>query len=209
MIHLEVLVEELSCEQALRILLPKIVPGTPFEIRTFQGKEDLLRRLPRRLAGYTTQNRDGVDRRIAVVVDRDVDDCRELKSRIERHFSSAGFLTLTVGSGSAPLRGCTRIVVQHLEAWFVGDVPALRVVYPRVPETLGRQSRYRDPDAVPGGAWRALERLLADKGYGATLPKVANAEAVAPHMDVENNRSASFRAFRDGLRRLTSDQGAT
>ena len=209
MISLEVLVEEQSCERALQVLLPKIVPGTPFNIRTFEGKQDLLRRLPNRLRGYVAWNRDGVDRKIVVVVDRDDDDCQELKTRIEQLFASAGFATLTAGRSGVPAHACTRVVVQHLEAWLVGDLPALRTVYPKIPETLDRQSRYRDPDAVPGGAWRALERLLADKGYATRLEKVKTAGAIAPHMDVENNRSASFCTFRDGVRRLVDPERAT
>lgn len=37
---LEILVEELSAEFALRSILPKIVPGEVFEIRVFRGKPD-------------------------------------------------------------------------------------------------------------------------------------------------------------------------
>ncbi len=37
------------------------------------------------------------------------------------------------------------------------------------------------------------------------LRKVAAAEDIAPHMDVENNRAKSFQVFRDGLRRLVSE----
>ncbi|MGQ0775389.1 MAG: DUF4276 family protein [Pseudonocardiales bacterium] len=50
--NLEILVEERSAEHALRALLPRIVPEVDFEIRVFQRKTDLLKKLPDRLKGY-------------------------------------------------------------------------------------------------------------------------------------------------------------
>jgi hypothetical protein len=53
MLHLEILVEEYSAEIALANLLPKILPpDVEFEIHSFQGKTDLLKKLPQRLKGY-------------------------------------------------------------------------------------------------------------------------------------------------------------
>ena len=43
--HLEVLVEELSMEAALSVLLPKMTNGISFAIHAHQGKQDLLRKL--------------------------------------------------------------------------------------------------------------------------------------------------------------------
>ena len=44
---------------------------------------------------------------------------------------------------------------------------------------------------------------LKRSGYPAAgAAKCEWAEKIAPHMDVERNRSGSFRAFRDGVRRL-------
>ena len=51
---LEILVEELSAEYAFAALLPAIVPDTPYEVRVFQGKPDLLKKLPSRLQGYAS-----------------------------------------------------------------------------------------------------------------------------------------------------------
>ena len=45
--HLEFLVEEESAETALDNLVPKIVgPNISYNIRVFQGKFDLLKKLP-------------------------------------------------------------------------------------------------------------------------------------------------------------------
>lgn len=51
--HIEFLVEELSMKEALQNLLPKILGETiSFDIHPYQGKKDLLAKLPHRLRGY-------------------------------------------------------------------------------------------------------------------------------------------------------------
>jgi hypothetical protein len=93
-----------------------------------------------------------------------------------------------------------RIAVEELEAWYFGDWTAVCAAYPRVPQTVPSNPRYRDPDAVAKGAWEALERILRKAGYFKTgLRKIELARAVAPHMDPEKNRSHSFRALRSAL----------
>jgi Domain of unknown function (DUF4276) len=202
-VNLEVLVEEPSAARALRVLLPKIIPDTPFEIRTLYGKDQLLKELPGRLrsyAGWVGQ----AQTKIVVVVDRDDDDCVELKSRLERLAIDAGLTTCSRSSGPATV--LNRIVIEELEAWFLGDVEALRGAYPRVQASLGQQARYRDPDAITGGTSEALHRVLRKHGYFVKgFNKLQVAGKVALHMDVESNRSRSFQVFRDGLRRLVSE----
>lgn len=50
--HVEFLLEEPSTEEALRLLLPKLLqPPTTFELRNLHDKGNLLRNLKNRLAG--------------------------------------------------------------------------------------------------------------------------------------------------------------
>ena len=49
---LEILVEELSMEAALRLVVPKIIGDLSFDVYPYQCKEDLLKKLPARLKGY-------------------------------------------------------------------------------------------------------------------------------------------------------------
>jgi hypothetical protein len=191
----EILVEERSAELALEVLVPKIIPGIPFKFRRFQGKPDLLKRLPGLLKGYaSTIKWDPL--RIVILVDRDTDDCRELRGKLLCFVKDAGLPTDAV---------LPRIAIDELESWFMGDVPALRAAYPRVPAALGKQAGYRDPDGT-GKASRALEKVLRSSGdHRDRLGKVRAAEEIAPHMDVENNNSKSFQVFRDGLRRLVNE----
>lgn len=195
--RLEVLVEEPSAEVALQVLLPKVVPGVPFEIISLDNKARLLRELPRRLHDYTYYwAQTGL--RVLVLIDRDDDDCVELKTRLLSAADEAGLPTGAV---------VFRIVIEELESWFLGDVPALCKAYQRIPASLAEHAKYRDPESVSGGAWEGLEHVLRKHGYHRKgLRKVQAAREIAPHMDVENNRSQSFQVFRDGLRRLVSEE---
>lgn len=205
----EVLVEELSCERFLQVALPHLIPEVPFEIRTFSGKHDLLKKLPGRLKGYAHYARQA-DIGIVVLVDRDSDDCVQLKAALDEMARDAGLVTASQVALGQRFDVLNRIAVEELEAWFFGDTAALRSAFPRLPEGLAARARYRDPDAIAGGTAEALEQLLQAHGYApGGLAKVATAEGIAPHMDIDRNTSTSFQHFRDGLRRLvTRGEGA-
>jgi hypothetical protein len=196
--------EEPSAEAALKVLVPKIVPGVGCQFNTYTGKEELVKNLPARLRGYRACLPFQAVK-IVVLVDRDDDDCVLLKRKLDDIAAAAGLRTAS-GTSAPDATVLNRIVVEELEAWFFGDVPAIGKAFPRVPAGLGAQSKYRDPDAIRGGTWEALERVLQKHGYhNGRLRKLAAAQAIAPHMDIENNRSKSFQVFRDGLRRLVKE----
>ena len=89
-----------------------------------------------------------------------------------------------------------RIAIEELEAWFFGDWEAVRSAYPKVPASQLQKAGFRDPDAIKGGTWEAMERVMQGAGYfGGGLRKIELARSVAAHMVAERNRSASFRAF--------------
>ncbi|MDT0441599.1 DUF4276 family protein [Streptomyces johnsoniae] len=200
---LEILLEEPSAEAALRILIPRLVPGAAehqdFELRKFNGKADLLRKLDGRLRGYSAwAAAAGV--RILLLVDRDDDDCADLKKKIDGLAASSG---LPVHRGGALWSGGTFracIACEEIEAWYLGDPAALRKVYSRLPGNFEQRSGFRDVDAVKGGTWEKLEKLLQDAGYfSGGLRKIELAKKLAPHMDLEANSSASFRHFRGAV----------
>ena len=196
--HLVMLVGEASMESFLRVLLPRLLPhGLTFEIHAFQGKHDLLHRLEQRLRGYRRWLPD--DWRLIVLVDRDSDDCRELKARLEGSAERAGLRTRSTAPGGN-WQLVNRIVIEELEAWYFGDWTAVCAAYPRVKSTVPRQSRYRDPDAIEAGTWEAFERILKRHGYFATgLRKTEVARAVGAHFEPCRNRSGSFTHFWDAL----------
>lgn len=200
--HLEILVEEPSAEAALKILLPKITdPQVSFRIITFQGKPDLLARLPQRLRGYAHWL--PRDYRIVVLVDEDRQDCHHLKQQLERAALMAGLFTKTNPTRDGAFQVVNRIAVEELEAWFWGDFEALRQAYPRLPATLADRRPYRDSDAIAGGTAEALERELQRVGYYKNgLAKVQAARDIAAQMQPERNRSKSFLIFCEGLSTL-------
>ena len=178
-------------------LLPRIVPQVSYAIRVFGGKDDLLRKLPKRLAGYRHWP-ETPRLRVSVVVDRDDDDCVALRQRMDDVVIEAGF---SLGSCKLQQVGTVlnRIAVEELEAWVFGDIPAMVAAYGVAP-SLGSRARYRNPDAIRGGTWEALERELRSHGHPGGLEKVRAAREIAAHMNVDQNNSQSFRSFRDGLR---------
>lgn len=200
--HVEILVEEPSMEAALRLIVPKISGALSFEVHPYRCKKDLLDKLPARLRGYAAWLPQ--DWRIVVIVDRDDDDCKDLKRRLERTAKDAGLISRT-RRGHSGVQVVNRLAIEELEAWFFGDWEAVRAAYPGVDPNTPNKSKYRDPDAIAGGTWEALERILQRAGHFRTgLRKIEAARAIAQHMDPAKNRSQSFRAFRDALSEMTS-----
>lgn len=181
-------------EVFLQALLPRLLPeDTTFEIRAFQGKSDLLSKLEDRLRAYERWL--PPHWHIVVLVDRDNDDCRKLKARLERMAADSGLLKSSQSRGQG--RQITnRIVIEELEAWYFGDWDAVCAAYPRLNRGLPSRPRYRDPDGVPGGTWEAFERILKRQRYFTTgLRKSEAARAIAPHIRPDRNRSRSFQVF--------------
>lgn len=192
--RLIVLVEEPSMEAVLDHLLPKMLPETDFEIRRFQCKDDLLKNLPSRLRGYSAWLPESWV--ILVLVDRDDDDCLELKQILEAMATEAGLTTKTLAGEGCRFQVANRIAIEELEAWFFGDWAAVQAAYPRVSATVPKKAAFRDPDAIRGGTWEALERTLQNAGYFKSgLRKLECARAVGQEMDPGRNTSKSFQAF--------------
>lgn len=189
---LMIFVEEISMEAALEQLMPKLLLDAEFEIFRFQCKDDLLKNLPARLRAFSRWL--PPDWVILVLVDRDNDDCKVLKRQLESIAQQSGLSTKTQGGDRFQV--VNRIVIEELEAWFFGDWNAVKQAYPRVPDGIPKKSAFRDPDAIKGGTWEALERVLKKAGYySAGLNKLQCAREVAAYMTPETNQSASFHAF--------------
>jgi hypothetical protein len=198
-VHIEFLVEEPSAEAALSNLVPKILgQDFSFKVHSYQGKPDLLKKLLPRLRGYKTWMPE--DWRIVILIDADEEDCRALKDNLEGIAQRAELFTKSNRTIGSYFQVLNRLVIEELEAWFFGDVEALHAAYPRVSLSLGRKARYRNPDAIRGGTWEALERELKRVGYYSSgISKISNARMVSVHMEPERNRSKSFQVFRQGL----------
>lgn len=188
-------------EAALDALLPRMLGDVDYQIIRFQCKDDLLKQLPTRLKGYKSWI--PASWSILVLVDQDDDNCVELKQELEQAAKTAGFRTKTGALPGQTFDVTNRIVIEELEAWFFGDWNAVRTVYPRANATIPQKANYRSPDAIKGGTWETLERILKRAGYFSSgLRKTECARQIAMHMDVNNNRSHSFRMFHSAVQSI-------
>ncbi len=181
-------------EAFLQSLLPRLLPhDRTFQVHPFQGKSDLLGKLEARLRGYANWLPENY--RIVVVVDRDEEDCRRLKQRLEQISADAGLRSRTA-TGDDRWQVVNRIAIEELEAWYFGDWQAVRVVYSRVSANVPDRQGFRDPDAIAGGTWEAFERILQRHRYFSTgLRKVEVARALGGVIEPERSTSRSFAVF--------------
>lgn len=175
-----ILTEEASMKTTLQHLLPKIgVDLSTVTIIAHQGKSDLEKSIPRKLRGWQDPTA-----RFLILRDNDRGDCRLRKSHLAEMVFNAG----------KTQKSKVRIVCQELESWFLADVPALTLAGYVV---LGKQPKFasKDPDTISHPV-HEMEKLRP--GYG----KVSGAAAIAPHLDPNNVRSASFRNTVQAIRDL-------
>ncbi len=194
--HLVIFTEDISSETGLKILIPIVNPQITFEVHSFLCKADMLKKLPSRLKAY--RNWLPNDWGIVILIDRDDDDCRILKDKLNSIAMEAGFDQRALTTCGKP-QLANRIAVEEFEAWYFGDWQAVRMAYPRVGVKIPKKSKYRDPDAIRN-TWETLERILKKAGYFKTgLRKIELAENVCPWMRPSSNTSYSFGVFRDSV----------
>ena len=181
------LLEEPSAEAMLRGVLPRILPEdcSP-EFKVFEGKQDLERRLTRVLKAWRTP-----DCAFVVLRDQDSGDCHRIKHRL---------VELCRQSWRGDLPVVVRIACRELESFYLGDLSAVEEGL-GVSGLAGKQNsrKFREPDKL-GSPSRELERLTNGL-YG----KVAGSRAIAPHLNINDNRSHSFRVLVAGIRKLTTE----
>ncbi len=191
-------------EAFLLALLPRVLsPEVVWRPINYGSKQQLLERLPQRLAGYARYD-PSYRPKVMVLVDRDADDCAILKEQLESASHDSGLATKARPAVDGSFDVVNRIVVEELEAWFFGDVDALQQAWPGSRRTSGRAA-YRDPDAIRGGTHEALLRVLKASGHmrdADRLPKIDVARIMGGVLIPERSRSCSFQHFWTGLNTL-------
>lgn len=209
MIWLEVLVEGVSDAPTVKEVLERkflLIEGEHFRIHPHRGKgklpgnplskpdpthRGLLDQLPAKLTGYgKSLPTHGV---VLVVVDVDKTPCVELLSE------------LNVMLNTLPSRPKVlfRLAIEETESWFLADAAALEKAYPG--KVKKKILRGLVPDAINGAAEtlaRALGLDLQSAGRGI---KSDWARKIAPHLDLENPASPSFKKLIDGVHRLVAE----
>lgn len=173
------LLEERSMKELLDGILPRMLPeDVAFETIAHSGKSDLQKSIPIKLRAW---NEPGV--KFVIVQDQDANDCYQLKQELTE---------LCLGTGRSFL---VRIVCRELEAWYFGDLDALSIAYGLEKKRIVNKKKYRFPDEIAYPK-QELNRLLGQSG------QIKRAKTIAPFMKIEQNRSYSFRVFREGIKRL-------
>ena len=215
--HFEILVEDQSGKKMLDTLIPKIIGDQhTFRVIDYRGighiprnltsntdarNRLLLDQLPRLLRGYgNTFANYPADYPAAVILVCDLDDkCLKL-------FREELFTILNACNPKPETRFC--IAIEEGEAWLLGDLPAIKVAYPNARDNV--LNRYENDSIC--GTWEFLADAVFQGGSSALrkrggqavgAEKSAWAERIAPQMDVETNRSPSFRYFRQKIQELT------
>ena len=215
--HFEILVEDFSGKTALDILVPKIIGNEhTFQVHSYKGigripnnlkatsdpqKRILLDQLPRLVRGYGKTFAGYGDYPVALIVVCDLD------SRCLSAFRRELLDLVDMCNPKPETYFC--IAVEEGEAWYLGDLIAVKKAYPHAKDTI-LNSYVNDSicdtwemlaDALFSGGANKLSQL----GYQVVgQEKTTWAEKISPHMDVDNNLSPSFCYFRDKLRRLTN-----
>ena len=212
--HFEVLVEDPSGSIALGHIMEKILGANYTEhswrMHPYKGKgrlpenlyeapspknQQLLSKLPSTLRGLGKSLDDSSS--VVVVVDLDDDDCLKFKQDLVNLLNICNPRPKTL----------FRIAIEESEAWLLGDRPALTAAYPNARASV--LNRYAQDSIC--GTWEVLADAvhpggsdsLKQSGYPvAGGAKGEWAKNIAPHMDVDSNKSKSFKVFRDGVRTL-------
>ena len=214
--HFDILVEDQSGKKSLDILAPKIVGDShSVEVRYYRGRGNipknltaapgvgnrlLLDNLFKRLRGYGKTYAGYKNYPAAVIVVCDLDD------ECLKAFRQQLYEILNKCNPKPLARFC--IAIEEGEAWLLGDIPAIKRAYPKAKD---QALKAYENDSVCG-TWECLanavypggEKALAKEGWqGVGREKSIWAEKIAPRMDVESNKSPSFRYFKNTLQRLS------
>jgi Domain of unknown function (DUF4276) len=204
--RLHVLVEGESEARFLRRWLPRLLPSVAFKVYPHQGKgrlprvgvrlesppgDGLLDQLVAKLNAFGRSLDPSTDR-VVVLVDADTEDCLALKARLLEALDRCPQKPVVL----------FRIAVEELEAFYLGDVEAVRRAFPA--SRLHRLKTYIQ-DSVCGTA-ELFGAIIGARG----MDKVAWAERMAPELGTQwrgaaANRSPSFRQFCAGLHRLSGE----
>lgn len=179
--HLVFLLEEPSARDLLEGLLPRLLPAdVGVYYLVFEGKQDLEGQLVRKIRGWQR-----ADASFVVLRDQDAADC---------HVVKAGLAKLVAQSGREPV--LVRVACKELEAWVVGDWPAVSKAFDR-PQLAAQATKaaYRDPDQLV----RPVESL---RKFLPEYQKRAGARKMGRLLDPERNNSKSFQVFCRGVRTL-------
>lgn len=186
--HVEILVEESSMENFLRVLLPNILPaGYQLDVNCFirahEGKWHLQKEIPKKVKAYRHIKRPC---KVIVIQDQNSSDCKKLKS-----------LLIKLITENADIPFLVRIVCRELEAFYLGDMRAVDKVYPKFKtDKFSRKAKFRNPDNC--FAFNEIKKLIPG------FQKVYASKEISKYISIEHNKSRSFKHLVTGIQRFLS-----
>lgn len=177
--------EEPSAREMLKGLLPKFLPEEICaRFVVFEGKQDLEKRLPKRLRAWRQP-----DSLFLVLRDQDRGNCIDIKSNLAAKCADAGYP-----------RTMVRIACHELETFYLGDLQAVAAsIGPKSLAKMQNKAKYRNPDRLSNPA-------LELKKIAPSYQKLSGSRDIGPHLDLVTNRSHSFSNLVSGINRLIEAQ---
>ncbi len=185
MTELVFFLEEPSARAMLEGILPKLLPDDVVcRYVVFEGKQDLEKRLPRRLRGWRAPHA-----KFVVMRDQDSGDCHAIKAGLLDKCRQAGKPEVLV-----------RIACRELESFCLGDLAAVgRAFADKHLEARQAKAKFREPDNLASPA-EELKKLVP------AYQKVSGSRVISAEMDTDSNQSHSFRVLVSGIRALAGEQ---
>lgn len=178
------LLEEKSAEEMLKALLPKILPaGMAFTCITFEGKQDLEKRLHLKVRHWQKP-----DSYFLVMRDQDSGDCITIKRKL---------LEILAETGKEE-RALVRIACHELESFYLGDLAAVeKGLGSRGLSGYQHKRKFTDPDMLANAA-EELKKLT-----GKSYQKISGSRKISPYMVLDgSNKSKSFNTLLHGIKTL-------
>lgn len=178
------LLEEPSAEEMLKGILPRLLPDDVHsEFRVFEGKQDLEKGLSRTIKAWRVPNCTFV-----VIRDQDSGDCHAVKEKL---------IDLCRQAKRNDIPVLARVACRELESFYLGDLAAVeKGLGVRGLARKQNKQKFRAPDRL-GSPSRELALLTSGR-----YEKMAGSRAIAPHLQIENNKSRSFNILVAGIRKI-------
>ena len=182
------LVEGQADAAFLRAFLPQIgVVESRFAVVSHEGKDGLISEFHQAMRSWREPGSQFV-----ILVDQDRDDCRELKRRIQS--------IARAKCKNQAKRLLVRVACREAEAWYLGDLAALREAYPDVRAIAWRKiNRRKNPDDRRDP--KPSELLREIPGF-AKMDAAEKMGEILGRKNPDNNCSVSYRRFVEGVMKM-------
>ena len=176
-----IMVEEQSIEEVTKIIVRRLGIENQIVVIPHNGKNDLEKSFPRKILNWKKPERT----RFVICRDNDGLNCTLLKQRLK---------DLVPKNAQHDFK--LRLVMNELEAWYLGDLNALNlaglITKGTVAQNLNKKT-FKFPEHV-SKAKLEFKKLVKSGG------QITLARKIAPHLDLQNERCKSFKHFISAIR---------